>query len=488
MAATAPIPSIDARLIEVLRRESYDDETLQRVLGVSPNARTPVELPALLRLEASNQAKLGTLVRLFLAGSDVSRSDAENALEPLRVRDLLTAGVLQEVVASRVRATILVVPHDSLLVVGEPVESDAPPDVVPGITTPSLTLSSLTIRQDRDRALDLGTGAGVQALAASRHSEQVIATDVNPRALDFAQLNARLNRCSNVEFRTGSWFEPVADEEFDLVVCNPPYVISPDTTFAFLDSGLEGDAVCRELLRSAPAHLKNGGFATILVSWIHGKEDSAAPLRDWVKGSGCDALVLHHRSDDPEAYVATWTAPLWQSDTVTAQRTTERWLRYLSEQGVELVGSGAVVLRRRSGENWFARLELPLPVRSPATDHLLRIFANQDWLTTTSRHDLVDRPFAPLDAHLLHQTVAFRRRDYEIRDVTLVPEHGIPFAVAIDPEVVQVIFRLSAGRPASVEVDELSRETGSDAAALRRRATDMIHTLVAHGLLVPLEA
>ena len=63
------------------------------------------------------------------------------------------------------------------------------------------------------------------------------AVDVNPRALRYAALNARLNGLANVETREGSWLEPVADERFDLVVCNPPYVLSPDRDYLFRDGG-----------------------------------------------------------------------------------------------------------------------------------------------------------------------------------------------------------------------------------------------------------
>ena len=60
------------------------------------------------------------------------------------------------------------------------------------------------------------------------HSERVLAMDVNPRALDFARFNARLNGISNVEFIEGDLFGSLEGEKFDLVVSNPPFVISPE--------------------------------------------------------------------------------------------------------------------------------------------------------------------------------------------------------------------------------------------------------------------
>ena len=84
-----------------------------------------------------------------------------------------------------------------------------------------------------NRALDVGTGSGVQALLAARHARRVVATDVNKRALLYAELNAALNGLENIEFRRGSLFEPAGGEYFDLVTCNAPYVVSPENRWAY---------------------------------------------------------------------------------------------------------------------------------------------------------------------------------------------------------------------------------------------------------------
>jgi methylase of polypeptide subunit release factors len=73
---------------------------------------------------------------------------------------------------------------------------------------PSLTLSHLTVRRPVETALDVGTGNGIQAILAARHSGRVVATDVNARALDFAAFHTHLNGVDNVEFRLGSFFDP----------------------------------------------------------------------------------------------------------------------------------------------------------------------------------------------------------------------------------------------------------------------------------------
>src|SRR5439155_8386888 len=154
---------------------------------------------------------------------------------------------------------------------------------------PTHALASLTIRRPVARALDVGTGNGVQALLAARHATQVVATDVNERALEFARFNAALNDVHNVEFRSGSLLEPVAGERFDLVVANPPYVISPRTDYVFRDSGLGRDRVSEHLVRGLLGVLADGAFATVMISWISDEDDVAAEPRAWLESSGCDA-------------------------------------------------------------------------------------------------------------------------------------------------------------------------------------------------------
>ena len=123
---------------------------------------------------------------------------------------------------------------------------------------PSNTLANLTVRRPVARALDVGTGNGIQALLASRHAEHVVATDVNERALAFARFNLALNGVSNVELRQGSFLEPVEGERFDLVVANPPYVISPESSFVFRDSGLGRDRVSELVVRGRARPARGG--------------------------------------------------------------------------------------------------------------------------------------------------------------------------------------------------------------------------------------
>ena len=121
--------------------------------------------------------------------------------------------------------------------------------LVLGVGGASTTLAGLTVRTPVASALDLGTGSGIQALHAARHATRVTATDLNPRALHFARLTLALSGAREPDLREGSLFEPVGDDRYDLIVSNPPFVISPGARLTYRDGGMGGDDLCRTLVQ-----------------------------------------------------------------------------------------------------------------------------------------------------------------------------------------------------------------------------------------------
>ena len=217
-----------------------------------------------------------------------------------------------------------------------------------------MTLAHLTVRRPVATALDVGTGNGIQAILAARHAEHVVATDVNERALAYAELNALLNGVDGLELLHGSYFEPVRDRTFDLVVSNPPYVISPESALLFRDSGLGRDRVSEFMAAELPRALAEGGFASLMVSWAQEADAPPAPVA-WLEDSGVDALLLHSATDDPLATASSWNRDLAREEGLYAEAI-DRWLDYFASEGIEAIGYGTIVMRRRQ------RLELdPVP-------------------------------------------------------------------------------------------------------------------------------
>src|SRR5215213_1294999 len=244
------------------------------------------DLPLYLRRVAA-PTPINTLVKLFLLDRSVDASRAAAAFAPLDLDDLRDLGLIEDGprgVRSRLRLSIyegMVIAHDAY----DEEKRALRPDHVLDVNATTIALSNMTVRKRVGRALEIGTGCGALALVASRHCDRVVATDTNPRALNLASFNAAINNVTNVEWRLGSLFDAVEGDKFDLIFCNPPYVISPDSQFIFRDGGRRGDELCEEIVKRAPRYLNEGGYCTVLINWAIAKgQEWHAPLRRWVDG------------------------------------------------------------------------------------------------------------------------------------------------------------------------------------------------------------
>jgi release factor glutamine methyltransferase len=149
------------------------------------------------------------------------------------------------------------------------------PDVlIPRPDTETLVewaLSLLPEGEARDVA-DLGTGSGALALAIKthRHHARVCAVDVSPAALALARTNALRTNLA-IDWQQGSWWQPLAGRQFDLVVSNPPYICEGDPHLPALrhepqlalTSGPDGLDAIRAIVGDAPAYLRPGAWLVL---------------------------------------------------------------------------------------------------------------------------------------------------------------------------------------------------------------------------------
>ncbi len=232
-----PMTDLDVvdRIGADLRAAGYTADDVPELLGAGAHrALSRGELWPALRVTRDG-SPLSTLVRLFLLGTTEPESLVRRALPTTGITAASGVGAL-ELDGSDVRAGLDIRPHadedDDYLVVSD-LDSDTRPgpvrhDHVLGIGQASLTLARAVIREPVGSVLDIGTGCGIQALHAFSHSRSIVATDTNPRALALAGATARLNG-QHWDLRAGSLFEPVAGEQFDLIISNPPFVIGTGT-------------------------------------------------------------------------------------------------------------------------------------------------------------------------------------------------------------------------------------------------------------------
>jgi methylase of polypeptide subunit release factors len=453
MAADLPDAGDGTALLALraaLERADFTAERVEERLGTHELSSRPLDTAVHLRRLDEDDA-FSTLTRLFLLGDAVEAGRVEAVTSPVGIEGLARLRLVT-VEGESVRALVRLVPHGDYYVAsdaGQESGADVPFDHVPGIQAPSVTLAKLAVRRHCGSALDLGTGCGIQALLAAKHADRVVATDPNPRALGYAAFNAALNGIETIELRPGAGFEPLESERFDLIVANPPYVISPDASYAYRDSGLPGDELCRSVVEEAARHLAEGGFAHVLVSWAHpAGGDWAEPLRVWVEQSGCDAWLLHYRTSDPVAHAAGWLRPLGEADHRLYAEALDRWLEHLRRLGIDAIGYGAVVLRRRGGgRNWIRTDPLPLERLEPAGEHTLRVFAAQDLLEGLDEEGLLELRLALVGSHRLQQTLAARDGVLFAESQTLELTEGLRFAVGVDRHTVSLLPHFDGRRP-----------------------------------------
>ncbi|KUJ33784.1 class I SAM-dependent methyltransferase [Streptomyces sp. MI02-2A] len=359
--------------------------------------------------------------------------------------------------------------------------------VVLGVGGASTTLAGITVRAPVGAALDLGTGSGIQALHAARHATRVTATDVNPRALDIAALTLALSGAPAADLRQGSLFEPIEDDEtFDLIVSNPPFVISPGARLTYRDGGMGGDDLCRTLVQQSGQRLNGGGFAQFLANWQHVEgEDWQDRLRSWVP-RGCDAWIVQREVQDITQYAELWLrdAGDHRGDTAEYQARYDAWLDEFEARKVRAVGFGWIALHRTEAvEPSITVEEWPHPVEQPLGDTVRAHFDRIDYLRAHDDAALLAGHFR-LAAEVVQEQVGLPgaedpehvvlRQNRGMRRATRVDTVGAGFAGVCDGT-------LSAGRI----LDAIAQLVGEDPVLLRDRTPAQIRLLVEQGFLEP---
>ena len=435
---------------------------------------------------------LETMVRLFLLQAPVPY-DAAHAALPGLVDRLAEAGLLSAS-GGEVRARMDCRPYAAddrdLWVVsdltpgldGAPVRVAA--DHVLGISSASTSLAQLTVRQPVARALDLGTGCGVQALHLAGHAGTVVATDVNPRALWTTRFNAALNGVV-VDVRDGSLFEPVAGERFDLIATNPPFVISPATgdRLVYRDSGLPGDEVVEHIVRTGPDHLAEGGWLQVLANWsIRRDRPWDERLAGWLRDD-CDALVVQRERLDPASYVELWLKDSGHHGGPEYAERYDTWLSWLDDQGVEGIGFGWVNVRS-GGTGRHDLVEWPYDVEQPigpaigewgeAGEALRELGGDAELLAAR----FVVRPD-------VQQETVGRPGAEDPEAIVLRQQRGFRRARTADTVEAGLVGACDGDLPVGTLLEALATILGRDADALAATYLPVVRELVAEGYLVP---
>jgi len=473
------------RLRDALVAGGYNEACLGELFGLGF-----LEKSVLLKA-TSNGSRAHTLVRLFKLAEKVQAEAARTALEPLELDQLAGLGLLRQV-NGHVEALAAISPESGDLYVAhdfDPVFARVPTasNYVLEAGPSSHALGSITVRRGGERMLDLCTGGGIQSLLAAQHARHIVGTDLSLRALNFAEFNARLNGIANLELRCGNLFEPVADERFDLIVANPPFVISPQARYLYRDGGLAGDAICERVIRGVAAHLEEGGFSSTLFNWHHrdDRDWMERPL-SWTANNGCDVWLAGFESETPLTYTARWLRGGEGRHCSDWTPLLEQWLEYHRGLGAEKITIGALIMRRRSAaSNWSRADRLANSAcRESFSEQILRIFAAQDFLQEVAGDEqLMDHAFALGPDHELRQVAKANGNGWEVQSASLRHTRGFEFIGRLDAEVMTILGECDGKRTLREIFTALAARLNADFGRLAPVGCDVIRSLFKSGFM-----
>lgn len=496
------LPSLDrseapTRLRDALLAASFTADGLLGLLGAPAYAALArgETVPALRATRGGTP--LEALTRLFLLQQPVPHTCLADVL-PVDV--CLTSGWLRRAGTDELAATVDVRPYSGpsgedwfivsdlgCAVGGAAGIGSRDEGVVLGVGGASTTLAGITVRTPVTSVLDIGTGSGVQALHATRHATRVTATDVNPRATHITALTLALSGAPAADLREGPLYTPVRnDETYDLIVSNPPFVISPGARLTYRDGGMEGDDLCRTLVQQAGERLNEGGFAQFLANWEHVEgEDWQDRLRSWVP-RGCDAWIVQREVQDITQYAELWLRDAGDhlGDPAEYRARYDAWLDTFEAREVNAVGFGWITLRKSGAavpsitvEEW------PHPVEQPLGGTVRAHFDRIDQLRAHDDAALLETCFELAAGVVQEQIGPPGAEDPE--HVVLRQNRGMRRATQVDTVVAGLAGVCDGSMSAGRILDAIAQLLGEDPVLLRARTPDRIRLLVEQGFLEP---
>ena len=528
--ASPPAPRATAEQAADLRRDleatGWGVDSVHHLLGDAADAalRREIRLPALRALRraldedrAAGAAPNPTavLTALFMLGQTVSVAELDAALRRTRTRGALAMGLVEPApdagadAAPRVRALVDLRPHEARDDAGDVrwwIASDlgelatgAPlaPDHVLGIGGAGLALAALTPRRPVAAALDLGCGCGIQTLYLLRHADRVTATDVSERALAFTAFNAALAAVGpdRLELLAGSLLEPVAGRRFDLIVTNPPFVLTPP---AVREAGLPlmeyrdaGRPVLPGLVAGLGEHLGAGAAAVMLGNWEHRRgRDWRRDVAAWVPDD-LDAWVVEREAQDPVEYAALWLrdgglAP--ERDLPRFEAALEAWIADFEARGVEGVGLGYLIVHRPDPDSdgaprapWRVLEEVATRPAGPLGEHVARCLEVRSGLAAMD--DDAVAGLRPVTAPDVTEERHLRPGAGE-PDVILIRQGGGFGRVVEADTALAALVGVADGELSVAQIaTAVAALTGADEAALRARMVAATRSLAAEGFV-----
>lgn len=500
-------PALAAELARVLSEAGFSAGGVAAHLGPEATDALFRREPGVVFDACGDDSRLSGLIRFFLLRRPATAEELADLLTPKLALSLIDGSVVVPHSPHHYRVAVDVRPQviagEERLIFSDQDASmtDHVPgrDHVLGVGSASLSLLSATALTPVDSVLDLGTGSGVQALAQSASATRVVATDIHPRALEFARATCAANGIGNVDTREGAWFEPVRGERFDRVVANPPFVVGPaEVGHVYRDSGLGLDGATKLVVEQAAEHLAEDGSAFLLGSWAHVLDEPwQSRVASWLPSTGVSAWVLQRDVVDPGMYVSTWLRDesLDPRSPEGIERTVQ-WLDHFREHDVHAVGFGWIFLRRIGDAPTEVTAEaLTQHFSDPLGPEAEEYFTRMSWLRGRSSDEVLDASYLLRPGLALEEVStadAESGMGFTPAVVRVTRTDGPRFSHEIDDGIRRI---LSGLHPQGLSLREVvglyalssGVESEDDLAALEQSSAAAVVDLVRHGMVLPAE-
>lgn len=272
------------QLVEVRDRlavAGLHDEGIGPGMALASGQVDAARLPLVLAALRDRRDTKALLTRVFAYGDTASAAELEAALGATTLDRLAAVNLLGTTPSGELGCPILLRPLAGLIIASDRAGCTGAAVMPPGPTTANLARA--LPRPPLGRVLDVGTGSGVLALLAAALGATVTATDITERACTFARFNAAFNGVT-VDVRQGDLFSPVAGEQFDLIVSQPPFVVQPPgiEPTTYVHGGPKGDELALRILGGLGGALAPGGCALLRFDAPGALDDVVARIRDAV--------------------------------------------------------------------------------------------------------------------------------------------------------------------------------------------------------------
>lgn len=483
-----PLSPEDSRqLLTFFQEARYTEPGVREYLGAAELPSRQLRNHSRLLDRTSSGTQLDTLLRWFWLWQAQPGTESAGRLPDGFLSLLLESGLLETKGDNLVPAAMLLPIQGFLVASDHPqaIESKQAEMVLwPNPT--SKFLARFAVRRHSRATLDLGTGSGILSLGAAAHSDQVVATDLNPRAVAFARFNARLNGIENIEVLSGDCFTPVEGRRFDLILSNPPFFITPQTDYLFCENPMELDGLCRRLVKEAPEYLYEGGYLQMLCEWAQIKGQSWEDrVAEWLQGTGCDAWVMKGLTQDPEEYAQHRIRETSEDSSRDAVHY-DGYMAYYRQRNVEAIHDGLIVMRRRQGQNWVRIEEVPkTPSGGDLGDMIVSTFAAHDLLRENEADEklLAIRP--KLAPHVrLEQICDQAHGQWRAESLTLRLISGFPFHITVQPLVAEFLATCDGNRTAEQAIQDFAVTANAPLDTVRVESLAMIRKLIERGFIV----